>query len=164
MLSLSLAMLARHGRDQVRRQGGAQLDRPIAVTASPTVASQRRRRRVLSWPVPVGLPVTDRGQTPPLLGGGPGVEPVAALLEVADDALPVLDGVGVVVFELGVHPQHRQPDAADAGQHPPVRRRAGGYGGVAAFGLEVGELGGEDLRLALGVVDHGGRHRNCTAA
>ena len=47
MLSLSLAMLARHGRDQVRRQGGAQLDRPIAVTASPTVASQRRRRRVL---------------------------------------------------------------------------------------------------------------------
>jgi hypothetical protein len=40
----------------------------------------------------------------------------------------------------------------DAGQHPPVRRRAGGDGGVAAFGLEVGELGGEDLRLALGPV------------
>jgi hypothetical protein len=26
----------------------------------------------------------------------------------------------------------------------------GVHGGVAAFGLEVGELGGEDLRLALG--------------
>ena len=128
------------------------------------MAAPRRRGRMRSCPVPAGLPVTDRGQAPPLLGCGPGVEPVAALLEVADDALPVLDGVGVVVLELGVHPQHRQPDAADAGQHPPVRRRAGSHGGVAALGLEIGELGGEDLRLALGVVDHGGPAPNCTAA
>jgi hypothetical protein len=99
-----------------------------------------------------------------LPGGGPGVEPLAALLEAADDASPVLDGIGVVVFELGVHARHRQPDAADAGQHPPVRRRAGGYGGVAAFGLEVGELGGEDLGLALGSSTTVGRHTNCTAA
>ena len=76
---------------------------PIAVTASPKVAPQRRRRRVRSWPVPAGLPVTDRGQAPPLLGRGPGVELVAALLEMADDALAVLDGVVVVVLELGVH-------------------------------------------------------------
>ena len=85
----------------------------------------------------------------------PCVEFVAALPEVADDAFAVLDGVVVVVLELGVHLQHLQLDAADAGQHPPVRRCAGGHGGVAAFGLEVGELGGADLRLALRVVDHG---------
>ena len=98
---------------------------PVGPTASPrwpapTVAPQRVGSRSL----PAGLPVTDRGQAPPLLGRGPGVEPVAALLQAADHALAVLDGVGVVVLELGVHPQHRQPDAADAGQHPPVRRRA----------------------------------------
>jgi hypothetical protein len=34
---------------------------------------------------------------------GPAVESVVALFEVADDALAVLDGVVVVVFELGVH-------------------------------------------------------------
>ena len=50
--------------------------------------------------------MTDRGQAPPLLGRGPGVEPVVALFEVADDALAVLDGVVVVLLELGVHPQH----------------------------------------------------------
>jgi hypothetical protein len=38
-----------------------------------------------------------------LLDRGPGVEPVAALIEVADDALAVLDRVGVVALELGVH-------------------------------------------------------------
>jgi hypothetical protein len=48
--------------------------------------------------LPAGLPVTDRGQAPPLLGCGPCVKPVAALLEVAGDALAVIDGVGVVVF------------------------------------------------------------------
>jgi len=83
---------------------------PAASISSATEALQRCRRRVLSWPVPAGLPVTDRGQTPPPLGGGPGVKSVAALLEAADDALPVLDGVGIVVLELGVHPQHRQPE------------------------------------------------------
>src|SRR4051794_15083509 len=104
---------------------------------APTVAP----KSVGSRSLPAGLPVTDRGQAPPLLGCGPGVEPGAALLETADDALAVLDGVGVVVLELGVHPQHRQPDAADARQHPPVRRRARRHGGVAALGLEIGELG-----------------------
>jgi hypothetical protein len=89
------------------------------------------------------FPVTDRGQA--LLRCGPGVEPVAALLEVAYDALAMLDGVGVVVLELGVHPQHRQPD-------------------VAALGLETSELGGEALRLARGSSTTVGRHANCTAA
>jgi hypothetical protein len=50
---------------------------------------------------------TTARQVPPLLGGGPGVEPVAALLEAADDPFTVLDWVGVVVLERGVHPQHR---------------------------------------------------------
>ena len=68
-----------------------------------------------------------------------------------DDTFTVLDGVVVVVLELGVDPQHRQPDAADTCQHPPIRRGVDGYGGVAAFGLEVGELGGEDLDFALRV-------------
>src|SRR5215472_9814909 len=53
---------------------------------------------LFSSAVPVGLPVTDRGQAPPLLRRGPGVEPVATLLEVADDAHAVLDGLGVVVL------------------------------------------------------------------
>jgi hypothetical protein len=77
------------------------------------------------------FPVTDRGQ--------------ALLREVAYDALAMLDGVGVVVLELGVHPQHRQPD-------------------VAALGLETSELGGEALRLARGSSTTVGRHANCTAA
>jgi len=32
------------------------------------------------------------------------VEPATALLKMADDAFAVLDRIGVVVFELGVHP------------------------------------------------------------
>jgi len=68
---------------------------PAASTPSAAEAPQRWRRHVRSRSLPAGLPVTDRGQAPPLLGGGPGVEPVVALLEVADDALPVLDGVAV---------------------------------------------------------------------
>ena len=88
------------GRDQVYRQGAASWASSIAaVASSPTVTPQRVGSRSL----PVGLPVTDRGQAPPLLGRGPGVESVAALFEVAGDALAVLDGVVVVVFELGVH-------------------------------------------------------------
>src|SRR5439155_25792444 len=141
-----------YGRDQVYRPGGGTWTSRIAAVASPTVAP----KSVASRSLPAGLPVTDRGQAPPLLGCGPGVEPAAALLETADDALAVLDGVGVVVLELGVHPQHRQPDTADARQHPPVRRRARRHGGVAALGLEIGELGGEDLRLTLRVIDHRG--------
>jgi hypothetical protein len=39
---------------------------------------------------------------------------VAALLEAADDAFAVLDGVLVVVLELGLHSQNRQPDGAAA--------------------------------------------------
>ena len=54
--------------------------------------------------------ITDRGQAPPLLRRGSGVEPVVALLEVADDAFVVLDGVVVVVLELGGGSQHLQPD------------------------------------------------------
>jgi hypothetical protein len=50
--------------------------------------------RVRLWLVPVGLPVADGGQAPALLDRGLGVEPVAALLEVADDAVAVFDGVG----------------------------------------------------------------------
>jgi hypothetical protein len=103
----------------------------------------------------MSLPITDRGQAPPLLRRGSGVEPVVALLEVADDAFAVLDGVVVVVRELRLHPQHLEPDPADARQHPSIRRGVDGHYCVAAFGLEVGELGGEDLRLALGVVDVG---------
>src|SRR5215208_1293092 len=108
----------------------------------------------LSCLVAARPPVTDCGEAPPLLRGSPGVEPVAALLEVADDALAMLDGIGVVVLELGVHPQHRQPHAADAGKHPPVRRCVDADGSVAAFGLEVGKLGGENLRFVLRVVDN----------
>ena len=40
-----------------------------------------------------GPPVADRGETPPLLRRGPDVEPLAALLEEADVAFGVLDGV-----------------------------------------------------------------------
>ena len=94
--------------------------------------------------------------TPPLLGGGSGVEPVVALLEISDDALAVVHGIGVVVFELGLHAQHRQPRTANPGEHPPGGVCADGDGGVAAFGLEVAELGGEDLHFALGVVDNRG--------
>jgi hypothetical protein len=43
---------------------------------------------------------------------------------------------------------------ADARQHSGVRSCVGGHGGVAAFGLKVGELSDEDGRLALGVIDH----------
>ena len=97
------------------------------------------------------------------MGGGSRVETVVALFEVTDDALAVFDRIGVVVFEFGLDAQHHQPHTADAGEHPSVGVGADGDGGVAAFGLEVGELSGEDLRLALGVVDDGGRHTNCTA-
>ena len=44
-----------------------------------------------------------RVQAPPLLCRRPGVEPVGSLLKVVDDAFAVVDGVGVVVLELGVH-------------------------------------------------------------
>ena len=55
-------------------------------------------------PFPPGSPITDRSEASPLLCSGPSVEPVAALLEIADDPFTVLDRVGVVVLELRVYP------------------------------------------------------------
>ena len=64
-----------------------------------------------------------------MLGGGAGVESVVAFVEIAADALTVLDGewsmaellaltvldrVGVVVLELGLYAQHSQPSPTDA--------------------------------------------------
>jgi hypothetical protein len=88
------------------------------------------------------------------LGGRTNVQSVTALFEVFDDTLAVLNGVGVVVFELGFHAQHRQAHTADASEHPPVWIFADCHGGVATFGLEVIELGSEDLHLPLGIIDY----------
>jgi hypothetical protein len=87
---------------------------------------------------------------------------VAAPLEAADHALAMLDRIGVVVFELGVDPQHGQPHAADTGEHPSVGLGVDADIGVAAFGLEVGELGGEDFSFSRGSSTTIGRHANCT--
>src|SRR4051812_21753898 len=120
-----------------------------------TAAARHCERLVWwSWLVPEGVPVTDRGQPAPLLLRGTGVEPVAAVLEIADDPLTVFERIVVVVLELRFHAQHCQPYASDAGKHPPVRGLTDRYGRIPALGLEVGQLGGEDLDLALGVVDN----------
>jgi hypothetical protein len=102
MLSLSRAVLA-GPTAEIKCTGRRS---PAGPTPSPprpaqTAAPQRRQRRVTSWSVAAGLPVADRGEAPPLLGRGPSVEPVAAVLETADDAPAVLDRVVVVVLELG---------------------------------------------------------------
>src|SRR5690242_399808 len=55
-----------------------------------------------SWPRPEGVPVADRGQAAALLHRGTRIETASALFEVVDDALPVIDRVVVVVFELGL--------------------------------------------------------------
>ena len=88
------------GRDQVYRQGGASRTNSIAAVASPTVVPQRVRSRSLS----AGSSSHRPGQAPLLLGRGPGVEPVAALLEVADDALAVLDGLASSYLNLASTP------------------------------------------------------------
>ena len=110
------------------------------------------------------VPVADRVQAPPLLRRGTFVEPVATLLEIADDALTVLDRVVVVVLELRVDPQYSQPHTADAAQHPSIGRFIDGDGGVPALGLEVAQLGGRISTLPAGSSTMVGRQTNCTVA
>ena len=106
----------------------------------------------------------NRGEAAALLRRGTGVEPVAALLEVADDAFAVVDGVVVVVLELGVHPQHRQPDPADAGQHPPVRRlRRRPRVAWPPSGWKSASWAVRMSTLPWGSSTTVGRHTNCTA-
>ncbi|WP_179382469.1 hypothetical protein [Streptomyces sp. SA15] len=61
----------------------------------------------------------------------------------------------VVVLELGPYVGDFQAQAADAGQHPAVRRQVDGDGGVVTVGLEAGELAAQQFCLGLGVVDGG---------
>lgn len=81
---------------------------------------------------------------------------MAALLQTTDDTFTVLEGVRGVVLELRIHLQNLKSDAADPGQHGPVRRGIDGHGAVAAFGLKVGQLGDQDIGLALRIVDDRG--------
>src|SRR4051812_37699607 len=108
---------------------------------------------VASRPLPVSLPVTDRVEAALLLACGSGVQTLPTFREPADDPLAVLHRVGVVVLELCVDTQHLQADASDAGQHPAVRRRVRAHRCVACLRLQVGELRGKDLDLALRLVD-----------
>ena len=69
------------------------------------------------------------------------------------DPLPVVDRVGVVVLELRLDPDHLKTNSPDTRQHPAVGRFVDRHRGMAPLGLEVGQLGVEDLDLALGIVD-----------
>src|SRR5690349_20507236 len=87
-----------------------------------------------------GLPGADAVQAAELLVCGGRVEALAACGEAVGDGGAVLDGLIVVVLELGLHVGDFQAQAADAGQHPAVGGLADGDGGVVAVRLEVGEL------------------------
>lgn len=76
--------------------------------------------------------------------------------EPVGDGGAVLDGLVVVVLELGLYVDDFQAQTADAGQHPAVGRLVGGEPGVVAVGLEVGELTAQQLGLGLGIVDEMG--------
>src|SRR5690606_2538057 len=100
-----------------------------------------------------GLPGADAVQAAALLAGGGRVQAPAACGEAVGDRGAVLDGVVVVVLELGAHLADLQAQAADAGQHPAVGGLADGDDGVVAVGVEVGHLAAQQFGLALGVVD-----------
>ena len=108
------------------------------------------------WLCGSGLPGADAVQAPELLARGGKVEALAAFGEVAGDGGAVLDGLVVVVLELGLNVGDLQAQAADAGQHPAIRGPADGDERVVAVRLEVGELAAQEFGLVLGVVDDEG--------
>ncbi|WP_420803362.1 hypothetical protein [Streptomyces naphthomycinicus] len=96
-----------------------------------------------------GLPGADAVEAAELLACGRLVQAPTAPDEPAGDGGAVFYGLVVVVLELGPHLGHFQTQAADAGQHPAVRRPVDGHGSVVALGLEVGELAAQQRRGGL---------------
>ena len=94
---------------------------------------------------------------------GTGVQAVVALFEIADDALAVFDGLESSYLNLA-------STRSTASRRPRIPANIRPYGcfgcchwGVAAFGLEVAELSGEDLYLSSGSSTMVGRQTNWTA-
>ena len=79
------------------------------------------------------------------------VERVATLLEIADHPLTVFDRVVVVVLGLFTATANRSPRMPQS-IHPGLGLQHD-KGGVPALGLEVAQLGGQDLDLAFGIID-----------
>ena len=94
-------------------------------------------------------------------GGGAGVEPVVALLEVADDALAMLDRMASLYLSLAstrrtVSRTPRMPASMPPyGARRPPRQ-------VAALGLEVGSCVTR-ISACLRTIDHAGRHTSWPA-
>ncbi|MDQ1006430.1 quercetin dioxygenase-like cupin family protein [Streptomyces sp. V4I23] len=85
-----------------------------------------------------GLPGADAVQAAALLECGGDIEALAAFGEVVGDGGAVLDGLVVVVLELGPYVGDFQAQAADAGQHPAVRGLLADTLGVSVSALMEG--------------------------